>query len=78
MRLATPSGASIPVEERDAREVTTVGGTRIAPCGTEALNRAFDVTPARLVTGFITERGIAAASRDGLYSLYPERRETAA
>jgi methylthioribose-1-phosphate isomerase len=57
--LATPSGDAIPVEERDPREVTNVGGTRIAPRGTTALNRAFDVTPAALVTAIVTEHGIA-------------------
>jgi methylthioribose-1-phosphate isomerase len=57
--LAMPSGAAIPVEERDPREVTNVGGTRIAPRGTTALNRAFDVTPAALVTAIVTEHGIA-------------------
>ncbi len=50
----------------------------IAAPGSPAANPAFDVTPARLVTGFITERGIASATREGLLSLYPERRETAA
>jgi len=57
--LATPSGDDIAVEERDAREVTSIGGTRIAPRGTTALNRAFDVTPAALVTAIVTEHGIA-------------------
>jgi methylthioribose-1-phosphate isomerase len=41
--------------------------------GSPAANPAFDVTPARLVTGLITERGICPASREGLLSLYPER-----
>jgi len=74
----------IPIEERDGREVTHVfgadeGGTarfvRISPEGTQGGNPAFDVTPARLVTGLITERGIAPASREGLLGLFPERRE---
>ncbi len=43
------------------------------PAGTHAVNYAFDVTPARLVTGLITERGIAAASRAALATLFPER-----
>ena len=47
---------------------------RIAPEGVTARNFAFDVTPARLVTGLVTERGICAASEEGLLSLYPERR----
>jgi len=73
--------AEIPIEERDAREVTEVvgrtaegaiAGVRIAPEASPAANFAFDVTPARLVTGLITERGRCAASRAGLLSLYPE------
>ncbi len=73
----------IPIEERDGREVTHVygkddGGTarfvRISPEATPGGNPAFDVTPARLVTGLITERGIAEASPEGLLSLFPERR----
>jgi methylthioribose-1-phosphate isomerase len=72
--------ASIPIEERDAAEVTRVHGrtaggemtsVQITPDGTGARNFAFDVTPARLVTGLITERGVCAASEDGLKSLYP-------
>ena len=59
---------------RPADEVASIGGHAIAPAGVAVENRAFDVTPARLVTGFITERGVCAASRDGLLSLYPERR----
>jgi methylthioribose-1-phosphate isomerase len=45
--------------------------------GSPVANPAFDVTPARLVTGIITERGICAASDEGLYGLYPERRKAA-
>jgi methylthioribose-1-phosphate isomerase len=48
------------------------------PDGSPALNVAFDVTPARFVTGLITERGICAASREGLVGLYPERAREAA
>jgi methylthioribose-1-phosphate isomerase len=75
--------AGIPIEERDEREVTHVvgraaNGTVIAvdvtPEGTRAANYAFDVTPARLVSGLITERGVCSASREGLLGLYPERR----
>lgn len=69
-----------PIEERDQREVTHVTGAaaaagatvRIHPEGSPALNPGFDVTPARLVTGLITERGVCPASRQGLASLYPE------
>ena len=79
-------GADIPIEERSAEEVTLVTGmdaegairtVRITPQGSAAANPAFDVTPARLVTGIITERGIAPASRDGLLGLYPEKKDAA-
>jgi methylthioribose-1-phosphate isomerase len=50
---------------------------RISPETTQAANPAFDVTPARLVTGLITERGVCAASGEGLLSLFPERRNAA-
>ena len=72
----------VPIEERAAREVTHVRGRAedgrlldvevVAP-GSAVANPAFDVTPARLVTGIITERGVATASRAGLLALYPER-----
>lgn len=80
------SGSDIEIEERSAAEVTQVigrtasgevGSVRVVPERSAALNLAFDVTPARLVTGIITERGVCAASRDGLLGLYPERRRTA-
>jgi methylthioribose-1-phosphate isomerase len=72
----------IPIEERDPSEVAEIAGrlpdgkiarVRLVPEGSAALNYAFDVTPARLVTGLITERGVCAASRAGLLSLFPER-----
>jgi methylthioribose-1-phosphate isomerase len=75
-----------PIEERDPREVTEVtgllasgetGSVRITPPGTTARNFAFDVTPARLVSGLITERGRCAASEAGLLSLYPEQEAAA-
>ncbi len=47
----------------------------IAPEGSPAANFGFDVTPARLVSGFITERGVTPATRDGLTTLYPEHRK---
>jgi methylthioribose-1-phosphate isomerase len=53
-----PSGADIPIEERDPLEVTTVLGTPVAPRGTPAWNPAFDVTPADLVSAIVTERGV--------------------
>jgi methylthioribose-1-phosphate isomerase len=55
---ATPNGAAIPIEERQAGEVTEVFGTRVAPEETSALNFAFDVTPAELITAIITEEGV--------------------
>ena len=74
--------AEIPIEERDEREVTHIFGlgedgsvttVQVTPHGSHAANAAFDVTPARLVTGLITERGVADASPEGLVALYPER-----
>jgi len=53
-----PSGAEIPIEERSAREVVEISGARIAPEGIEVRHPAFDVTPARLITAIITERGV--------------------
>ena len=72
----------IPIEQRDGTELTHMRGRRtdggiaeirLTPADSPAANYAFDVTPARLVTALITERGICAASRDGLLGLYPER-----
>jgi methylthioribose-1-phosphate isomerase len=57
--LATPTGTAIPVEERSPDEVHQVGSSRLSPPGFAALNRAFDVTPAALVTAIITELGVA-------------------
>ncbi|HUA34060.1 MAG TPA: S-methyl-5-thioribose-1-phosphate isomerase [Candidatus Binataceae bacterium] len=57
--LDCPDGASIPIEERAARELTEFAGKQIAPKGVDTFNPAFDVTPAELVTAIITERGIA-------------------
>ena len=74
-------GFAIPIEERDGAEVTGVHGrdpqgrittVRIAPDTTPAANPAFDVTPARLVTGFVTERGLCPATAEGLAGLFPE------
>jgi methylthioribose-1-phosphate isomerase len=59
--LSTASGDAIEVEERPEDEITHVRGTPIAPRGTRARNPAFDVTPARLVTAIVTERGVAVA-----------------
>jgi methylthioribose-1-phosphate isomerase len=57
--IACRDGAAIPVEQRAGDEVVELGGTRIAPQGTEVANPAFDVTPAGLVTAIVTEDGIA-------------------
>ncbi len=54
----TETGDGIVIEQRSETEMTQIGGMRIAPVGSRALNPAFDVTPAELVTGFITEKGI--------------------
>jgi methylthioribose-1-phosphate isomerase len=76
------SGNDIPIEERSEDEVLKMTGrlpggriatVDIAAPGSHAANPGFDITPARLVTGFITERGICPASRDGLASLFPGR-----
>jgi methylthioribose-1-phosphate isomerase len=78
----TDGVAQIPIEQRGAVEVTHITGrtasgematVEIAAPGSPAANYAFDVTPARLVTGIITERGVAEASEAGLLGLYPER-----
>jgi methylthioribose-1-phosphate isomerase len=58
------SGSEIPIEERDAREVTEWQGVRLAPAGVKVYNPAFDVTPADLVTAIITERGVHRAPYD--------------
>lgn len=57
--LATGDGADIPIEERSPAEVTELSGTPVAPPGAAAWNPAFDVTPARLISAIVTERGIA-------------------
>ena len=75
-------GFAIPIEERSADEVLKMPGrlpdgsvvtVEIAAPGSPAANPGFDITPARLVTGFITERGVAPATTEGLRKLYPER-----
>jgi methylthioribose-1-phosphate isomerase len=59
--LATPTGDSIPIEQRSAREVTHMAGKQLTPEGVSIENPAFDVTPHRYVAAIITERGIAKA-----------------
>jgi methylthioribose-1-phosphate isomerase len=66
-------GREIPIEERDETEVTSVASVRLVPEGSRARNFGFDVTPGRLVTGLITERGVCEASRAGLSRFFPER-----
>jgi len=79
---ALASGAAIPIETREPDEILAVAGSdeyghaakvSISPPGTHAINYAFDVTPARLVTGLITERGVAAANAEAIGKLFPER-----
>ena len=79
-RLA--DGAGIPIEQRSASEVTHIAGldpkgevinVQLTPDGSPGLNPAFDVTPARLISGLITERGVCAATRQDLANLYPEQ-----
>ena len=74
--------AEIPIEQRGGEEQSTMTGrtadgrietVQIVPDGSAVANYAFDVTPARLVTGLITERGVVKASRDGLARAFPER-----
>lgn len=75
--------AEVPIEERDPTEVRIMDGLSggeiqeilIMPEESNATNYAFDVTPARLVTGLITERGICPASEEGIFGLYPEKRK---
>jgi methylthioribose-1-phosphate isomerase len=73
--------AQIPIEQRDGAELSQITGRNaagdietltITPDGSPVANYAFDVTPARLISGLITERGIAPASREGLAALFPE------
>ncbi len=73
--------ADIPIEMRDPREVTHIAGCaadgslveiRLTPQGVAARNDAFDVTPARLISGLITERGICAANSDALSRMFPD------
>jgi methylthioribose-1-phosphate isomerase len=73
----------IPIEQRGAEEQSTMTGrtadgrietVRIVPDGSAVANYAFDVTPARLISGLITERGVLRAARDDLAAAFPERR----
>jgi methylthioribose-1-phosphate isomerase len=78
------SGRDIPIEERSADELLEMTGrlasgeiarVAIAAPGSPGANPAFDVTPSRFISAFITERGVCAASEEGLKSLFPQRSE---
>ena len=72
--LNAPDGEHIPIEERQAREMTHVGSSRIAPAGALIWNPAFDVTPHRFIAGIITERGIVRAPyTESLKQAFEER-----
>lgn len=80
--MSMAKGSDIPIEERSSDELLKMTGrlpdgglatVEIAAPGSPGANPAFDVTPARLVTGFITERGVCDATEDGLRKLFPER-----
>nr|WP_234837890.1 hypothetical protein [Sinorhizobium medicae] len=88
MRSATSKASSSSVRKRMVERPTaearscfvqgrapdgSIASVRISPEGSPAANPAFDVTPARLITGLITERGVADASPEGLKALFPER-----
>ncbi len=75
-------GSDIPIEERPGEEITSISGltengliesVQLTAPGTRALNYSFDITPARLVTGLITERGIVAAEKNAIHRLFPEK-----
>jgi methylthioribose-1-phosphate isomerase len=79
---AAADGSAIPIEQRDATELTCIRGRgadgrmvqlRVAPPEVAVMNPAFDVTPAALLAGIVTERGVARASAGGLRTLFPER-----
>ena len=79
---ALASGADIPIESRSGDEVLSVSGrdaygqmttVQIAPAGTRAVNFAFDVTPARLLAGLLTERGVIPANAEAIARAFPER-----
>ena len=59
--LETPDGSKIPIEQRNPAEVTHIAGKAVTPAGVQVENPAFDVTPAKLVTAIVTERGVAKA-----------------
>lgn len=75
------NGNDIPIEERSGDEITAISGInkngnietiQLTAPGTRALNYSFDITPARLVTGLITERGVVTAEKEAIHNLFPE------
>jgi methylthioribose-1-phosphate isomerase len=79
-------GSEIPIEQRSGNELTTISGmddttekitsVRLVAPDTHAINYSFDITPARLVSGLITERGIVPARRDAIHALFPDKSKT--
>ncbi|MCK5069297.1 MAG: S-methyl-5-thioribose-1-phosphate isomerase [Desulfocapsa sp.] len=76
------NGSDIPIEERSGDEITAISGLsengkietiQLTAPGTKAVNYSFDITPARLVTGLITERGVTEASKEAIHKLFPEK-----
>ncbi|MBW6521428.1 MAG: S-methyl-5-thioribose-1-phosphate isomerase [Desulfoarculaceae bacterium] len=77
-------GTRIPIEQRSGDEITRISGmndntgrietVRLAANGTQAVNYSFDVTPARLISGLITERGIIQANKEAIHALFPEKK----
>ncbi|MFD1674435.1 S-methyl-5-thioribose-1-phosphate isomerase [Alicyclobacillus fodiniaquatilis] len=74
--FTTETGADIPIEQRSAKEVTEIFNRPIAPIGATALHPAFDVTPAALITGIITERGVAKGPFDKSLASLATQEET--
>jgi methylthioribose-1-phosphate isomerase len=71
--LETADGSGIPIEQRDRKEITHIGGRQMVPAGVEVENPAFDVTPSNYITAIVTERGIARAPYgESLRTLAPE------
>lgn len=79
------NGLEIPIEERSGEEITRVSGlsedgriqtVQITAPGTSAANYSFDVTPARLITGLITERGIVKPERQAIHAMFPDLVQT--
>jgi methylthioribose-1-phosphate isomerase len=68
--LDTSNGDAIPIEERDPNEITHVNGMNIAPAGVNVFNPAFDVTPADLITGIVTEKGIIKPDAASIAALF--------